>query len=695
MADHPADSTGPHSTIRTSESDQNILESFEKLLDKKLGKIESKLCIIEQRQETFQREQDKLCDKLLKVKNSVDDLNDLTDKETRKIKDEVYNVSDTLDGVSEKISDIKTDTRENLENIESTLDKVVKIHKHLKVQEVSNLIKSENPSENLTEDQTKLILNELKIIKNSLKNFKNSDDSTDKDIEDINLSITTLTNDIQEINKKIAQNEENTKLFHSFKEALDTNNEKMSAELKSTFLQFGNFSPRRNENSIVELCEKMNSFEDLLSKKTVELKKCIIEESTESLKVLQDTKNETKMSLLNTTNEILKNVPSKKEAITKTELKKIMENHGKNQNSADFIDLYTKIEVLKDDISKNFEDFLLKSKVSKPESPRIDDKISNLKSELEKTMFKVHLESIKEMSKLIKTLNFEPNFKALETKVEKSMTETKFTNKINSLSTEMKNSISESTKEIKNLETKLDKTVTEMKFMNKINSLGSEMKNSVSDCTLKISQKLDENHEDFAEKCDKICEKLETFNSLEPNLSSELKDLRSEIEANSALKKIKSLSKSIKEISKIQKSPEFPDFDEKFAKLQENCDKNLNSASEILNSVEDLKQLTSSVPSTVHELSPKIEKIEACLQSTSEDLTTKLRVLEGSVIDKNTKTHQESLEHIIKKFDMVENRFAVIRKYVKNYQGFGGHIPGNTLLLCSAFQFMRSNPYFP
>ena len=89
MADHPADSTGPHSTIRSSESmsrssesDSNILESFEKLLDKKLGKIESKLCIIEQRQENFQREQDKLCDKLQKVKNSVDDLNDLTGNDT-------------------------------------------------------------------------------------------------------------------------------------------------------------------------------------------------------------------------------------------------------------------------------------------------------------------------------------------------------------------------------------------------------------------------------------------------------------------------------------------------------------------------------------------------------------------------------------------------------------------------------------
>ena len=133
MADSPADSTMSH-----AENHITILDSFEKLLEKKLRPIETKLCLIEKNQEDLRDEHDKMIDKIVKVKNIVDDLNDLTDKETRKIKDEIYNMQDTMDAISEKVSDIKNDSRDNVKNVESTLDKVVKIHKHLKVQEVTN-----------------------------------------------------------------------------------------------------------------------------------------------------------------------------------------------------------------------------------------------------------------------------------------------------------------------------------------------------------------------------------------------------------------------------------------------------------------------------------------------------------------------------------------------------------------------------
>ena len=269
MADSPADSTMNH-----AENHITILDSFEKLLEKKLRPIETKLCLIEKNQEDLRDEHDKMIDKIVKVKNIVDDLNDLTDKETRKIKDEIYNVQDTMDAISEKVSDIKNDSRDNVKNVESTLDKVVKIHKHLKVQEVTNLISPKHSekqhgghenqntksADNCLQILSDDIVPELKVIKSLLKSptlDKKPDDlNLDLDFDDINRSISTLTNDIQEINKKIAQNEENTKLFHSFKEALDTNNEKLGQEVKNTICH----ELKNSSNSLVELSEKMHKY---------------------------------------------------------------------------------------------------------------------------------------------------------------------------------------------------------------------------------------------------------------------------------------------------------------------------------------------------------------------------------------------------------------------------------------------------
>ena len=199
MADSPADSTMNH-----AENHITILDSFEKLLEKKLRPIETKLCLIEKNQEDLRDEHDKMIDKIVKVKNIVDDLNDLTDKETRKIKDEIYNMQDTMDAISEKVSDIKNDSRDNVKNVESTLDKVVKIHKHLKVQEVTNLIGPKHSEKQHGDQNTKSadnclqilsddIVPELKVIKSLLKspNYEKKPDDVnlDLDFDDINRSI--------------------------------------------------------------------------------------------------------------------------------------------------------------------------------------------------------------------------------------------------------------------------------------------------------------------------------------------------------------------------------------------------------------------------------------------------------------------------------------------------------------------------
>ena len=623
MADSPADSTMNH-----AENHITILDSFEKMLDKKLRPLETKLCLIEKNQEDLRDEHDKLIDKIVKVKNIVDDLNELTDKETRKIKDEIYNVQDTMDAISEKVSDIKNDSRDNVKNIESTLDKVVKIHKHLKVQEVTNLISPkhekqhsghENENTKLADDCLQIlsddIVPELKVIKSLLKLptvEKRPDNlNLDLDFDDINRSINTLTNDIQEINKKIAQNEENTKLFHSFKEALLTNNEKLGQEVKNTICH----ELSNSSNCLVELSEKMHKYEEELMKKTVEIKKCVIEESTENLKVLQETKNETKMSLLNTTSELLKNVALKKDQITKEDLKQKNEQH--------FIDFYTKIEILREDLKSALEESFKKNslqmedknhEIASSQKTESDKKFGILKSDLEKSLTKVHLDSFKEMSKLVnKNVKME-NFEEFSRKMEKSMTELKSKRRASMMQENSENS--------------------------NLSELKTSLEQSINDLTEKISEKLD------------------SLSSLEPSVVLELKDLRNEIEKNQNKKK------SLSSIQKmLKKQPEI--FKKDLEKFAENFD-----LTEILNTMEDLKQLTSSLPSTVLELNPKFDQMETQMQKSTEDLTTKLRVLEGSIIDKNTKTHQQSLEHIIKKFDMVESKFAVIRKYVKMLGNF-------------------------
>ena len=623
MADSPADSTMNH-----AENHITILDSFEKMLDKKLRPLETKLCLIEKNQEDLRDEHDKLIDKIVKVKNIVDDLNELTDKETRKIKDEIYNVQDTMDAISEKVSDIKNDSRDNVKNIESTLDKVVKIHKHLKVQEVTNLISPkhekqhsghENENTKSADDCLQIlsddIVPELKVIKSLLKLptvEKRPDNlNLDLDFDDINRSINTLTNDIQEINKKIAQNEENTKLFHSFKEALLTNNEKLGQEVKNTICH----ELSNSSNCLVELSEKMHKYEEELMKKTVEIKKCVIEESTENLKVLQETKNETKMSLLNTTSELLKNVALKKDQITKEDLKQKNEQH--------FIDFYTKIEILREDLKSALEESFKKNslqmedknhEIASSQKTESDKKFGILKSDIEKSLTKVHLDSFKEMSKLVnKNVKME-NFEEFSRKMEKSMTELKSKRRASMMQENSENS--------------------------NLSELKTSLEQSINDLTEKISEKLD------------------SLSSLEPSVVLELKDLRNEIEKNQNKKK------SLSSIQKmLKKQPEI--FKKDLEKFAENLD-----LTEILNTMEDLKQLTSSLPSTILELNPKFDQMETQMQKSTEDLTTKLRVLEGSIIDKNTKTHQQSLEHIIKKFDMVESKFAVIRKYVKMLGNF-------------------------
>ena len=129
-------------------------------------------------------------------------------------------------------------------------------------------------------------------------------------------------------------------------------------------------------------------------------------------------------------------------------------------------------------------------------------------------------------------------------------------------------------------------------------------------------------------------------------------------------------SKLSKVVDAVCRSLRSPDMDKRFTKITDEVGQAIRAASEIINSVEDLKQMTSSIPGACYELArSKIEKNHDLIESSHETICNKLISMQNDVIKECclvvSTTHQESFDHIMSKFELVENRFAVIRKYCK------------------------------
>ena len=98
-----------------------------------------------------------------------------------------------------------------------------------------------------------------------------------------------------------------------------------------------------------------------------------------------------------------------------------------------------------------------------------------------------------------------------------------------------------------------------------------------------------------------------------------------------------------------------------------------NIQTEILNSIEDIKLLTSSIPNSVNDLVPVIEKamaeietfpdnINGCVAGLEENLCANLEGRLRPIANSNFK-------EVCDKFDTIEQRLLIIRKYVKYGQG--------------------------
>ena len=89
---------------------------------------------MQQKQDIFSKD---VMSQLQKIQRLSDDLTDEQESAARRFKDEIYKVHDTLDDLTEAISDAKSYSRDNLDECDGIKDKVIKIHKHLKIREVT------------------------------------------------------------------------------------------------------------------------------------------------------------------------------------------------------------------------------------------------------------------------------------------------------------------------------------------------------------------------------------------------------------------------------------------------------------------------------------------------------------------------------------------------------------------------------
>ena len=94
-------------------------------------------------------------------------------------------------------------------------------------------------------------------------------------------------------------------------------------------------------------------------------------------------------------------------------------------------------------------------------------------------------------------------------------------------------------------------------------------------------------------------------------------------------------------------------------------EKNFNLSSEILNSIEDMKQVTPSIPNNYNDLIPNVEKVVSKCASEFMEQLNDMKSESKGILEES----QNHNSNVMKRFDIIEHRFAVIRKYVKQIIG--------------------------
>ena len=170
---------------------------------------------------------------------------------------------------------------------------------------------------------------------------------------------------------------------------------------------------------------------------------------------------------------------------------------------------------------------------------------------------------------------------------------------------------------------------------------------------------------------DKILSLDEDLNQNQKVVSDMLNDVFNEISQKPNIKEIENSHKNSQDVLEERL---ISNYLKHAAKIFDEMGKQNGLHSEILNSVEDLKLLTSSTPNTVHDLFPLVEKIGGDISKIPDDIGNYMAGLEENLcinlITKIKGIHKTSLQAIFGRFETIEQRMAVIRKYVK----YGGGV---------------------
>ena len=170
---------------------------------------------------------------------------------------------------------------------------------------------------------------------------------------------------------------------------------------------------------------------------------------------------------------------------------------------------------------------------------------------------------------------------------------------------------------------------------------------------------------------DKILSLDEDLSQNQKVVSDMLNDVFNEITQKPSIKEIENSHKNSQDVLEERL---INNYLKHAAKMFDEMGKQNGFHSEILNSVEDLKLLTSSTPNTVHDLFPLVEKIGGDISKIPDDIGNYMAGLEENLcinlITKIKGIHKTSLQAIFGRFETIEQRMAVIRKYVK-YGGGG------------------------
>ena len=462
---------------------------------------------------------------------------------------------------------------------------------------------------------------------------------------------------------------------------------------------------------------------DNVQKKAAEVKQCIIEESNEIIKVLDEDRALWKINHEKVAKSIGETCEKIKDPLcTKIDVynegmrnlmnlnnKKVLDMIANNAKSADFDETLQKImgksnENNSNEIKKNFKNIEMMIKDFSVKNERFHQEDKNQMTNLNKKITEGFKNSLKEqkLTKLQKDLT--DSLTKIETKILEEMK--KIDDNETEINDELFNGLTQKlTEGFKNLkdqkphgklQTELNEIVAKFQKETIEKLKSSELTQEKMMCEIlkvlkscetllgEVSTKTDVYHADdhkhitmsirkVSEAFTKQLTEMKQKDDLVETITAKNNESFKELIDEKATEFIKSF-KEDKNVLLKEFDKRLDDFkvteilNEMKTDLKDDINKNNDKKSaEILKIMVEMKQIATTLPDSFPKLEPKLEEMEKNLK---EHTLAKLTTVEFNLMKETSNTmistQQESLEHLLKKFQTVESRFAIIRKYIKS-----------------------------